>query len=66
MIRPKSRSILGGDTYGDYKQCLNCGMLEDISKPDSQEAVQFVALNDMCLVPSERAEQAVQNVHAIS
>jgi hypothetical protein len=41
---------ISGDNYGDYKQCLNCGMLKDISKPEFREVVRVATSTDQHLV----------------
>jgi hypothetical protein len=41
---------ISGDSYGDYKQCLNCGMLEDISDPKPREDVTVAIDRDQDLV----------------
>ena len=30
---------ISGDIYGDYKHCLNCGMVKDISSSEARRAL---------------------------
>ena len=32
------------DIYGDYKECLNCGYMQDIENPEAQKVLRRAAM----------------------
>ena len=35
---------VNSDIYGDYKECLNCGNMQDLENPEAKRALQTGAL----------------------